>query len=286
MTQIGNKNKIHASTELGIVTLNVKDLDGMVDFYSNAVGLELIKKTNNSTLLGIGARGILNLDQRVDLSNAKPGSAGLYHTAILFESSLGLAIVLKRMLETVPQLFEGSGDHFVSQAFYFHDPEGNGVELYVDRQRDEWKWKNGKIEMGLEYIHPATFIEQNQINSGNLKNIKIGHIHLKVGNILKAKDFYVNTLGFDITHEIPTALFLSAGGYHHHLGMNIWESTADVEREETLGLGSYQIMIPNLDEMDRIEKTLVDKKIFFEKSSELFVTFDPWGNKIIFALAH
>lgn len=267
------------ATSMGAVTLYVQDLSKVADFYVDKVGLFIRTQTENRMSIGTEKREILILEQR-SLPYPSSQSAGLYHTAILFESKTALAKSLQRLLSTVPHLFEGSGDHLVSQAFYFHDPEGNGVELYVDRPRDQWKWQNGQVEIATLYIDPEEFIKENTTPQSTPVQTMVGHVHLKVGDIPTAKNFYVNVLGFDITAEMPTALFVSAGGYHHHLGMNTWESLGSGKRTETLGLGRFTILLGKEEAVQNLVSRLNDAHINVEKQENSFVTQDPWGNII------
>jgi catechol 2,3-dioxygenase len=281
MKNAKSKNTIHPKTDVGEVTLFVKDLSRMASFYVDAVGLEVLNKTNTEISLGFGENKILRLLHKKDYSDPKSGEAGLYHTAILFEHQHHLANTIFNVFQKERDAFEGSGDHFVSQAFYFRDPEGNGLELYYDRPKSEWKWQDGKILMGTEYIDPEKFLMEHLDKQKPNAKVKTGHVHLKVGDIEKAKGFYVDVLGFDITGEFPSALFISAGGYHHHLGLNIWESFNAEERSESIGLASFEILLPNAEEMENIQESLSQNHIKFEKTVDQIITKDPWGNKIV-----
>ncbi|HAN23267.1 MAG TPA: glyoxalase, partial [Microbacterium ginsengisoli] len=150
------------------------------------------------------------------------------HTAILFESRAALAAALYSVARHAPQTFTGSADHLVSQAFYFTDPEGNGIELYWDRARTAWSWTHGQVEMATLYLDPNAFLSEHlteQAAAGSTAGdaASVGHVHLSVGDVATARAFYVDTLGFDATASMGNqALFVSAGGYHHHMAMNVW----------------------------------------------------------------
>ena len=170
------------------------------------------------------------------------GSAGLFHTAILFQNPRELAAAIIRIARHTPQLFTGTGDHHVSQAFYLDDPEGNGVELYTDRPRESWRRVDGEIQMDTLPLDPNAYLSQHltedALETTSSQAGMVGHVHLQVGDLAAAKAFYVDTLGFEATQSrYPGALFASAGGYHHHLGMNTWESRGAGERSPALGLG-------------------------------------------------
>lgn len=273
---------IPGNTHIGTTTLYVQDLNKMKDFYTKQVGLVVITESKNEIALGQDGKSIIKLMQRDDLSKAASGSAGLYHNAILFSERSVLANAVKRILEQTPERYEGTADHKVSEAFYFNDPEGNGLELYFDKSPMNWEWVDGRIQMGSTYIDPMEYIETYADSEFADKNsITMGHIHLRVGNIQRAKDFYVGTLGFEITSEMPTALFISAGRYHHHIGMNIWESEGAGVRKETIGLKSFEIKVPAQDEIIYISERLKQRNITFRFDDDTLITQDPWGNEVV-----
>lgn len=249
------------STHLGTVTLYVRDLTAHQRFYGDLIGMDAIEKTSTSLTLGSAGSPLLILQEKLDLPFPARAEAGLYHTAFLFTSPSELAETLMRIAHHAPNLYEGSSDHLVSEAFYFRDPEGNGVELYLDRPRSEWQWENGQIKMGSEYIDAQAFIQKHVPHSQS-GSISIGHIHLKVGDITLAQRFYGEQLGFDVVAKLPSALFVSAGGYHHHIGLNTWESLGAGTRKPSLGLASFTIINPTL------------------KEDEIIVE-DPWGIPIV-----
>jgi catechol 2,3-dioxygenase len=267
--------------ELGVVELQVKNLEVMTTFYHDVVGLELISEQTSSATLGSGRHVLLALHQDRDLSPAHPTHAGLYHFAILFSSRGDLARTIHRILTRTPHLFTGSADHLVSEAFYFNDPEGNGIELYFDRHRSTWKWENGQVKMASLYIDPVQYIESYLPLEEKESTTSIGHVHLKVGEIEKAKAFYVDILGFDITARLPEALFISVDGYHHHIGLNTWESKGSGERESSLGLKSFSFVFPDSKAFSVLRERLIQNKVpFVEQNAEL-IFHDPWKNQIV-----
>jgi len=281
MSNNQNKPILPAHLEMGMVELNVRDLSRIKNFYIDAVRLEILEEKDNFLILGRGKTSILKLVQTPHLNLPSSGSAGLYHIAIVFPSRSDLAKTLESIFEKYPESFQGSSDHKVSEAFYFTDPEGNGVELYFDKDRSIWEWKDGKVVMGSAYIDPNEFIINN-LKPGDIKeNLKMGHVHLRVGDIAKAKDFYVNILGFEITAELPSALFVSAGGYHHHIGMNIWESSDAGMRGETLGLSNFTVEIGDKNMVEEISKNLKKSGHEYSLAKDILHTSDLWGNIII-----
>jgi len=275
------ESKLTSHLEMGVVELTVNDLEKQKHFYQNLVGLSVLNEASDSIVLGYENRPIVKLNEDKSLPFPATHSAGLYHSATVFETRSALAQALLRILTDSPQLYTGSADHLVSEAFYFNDPEGNGVELYFDKDPSTWTWNNGQIEMDSVYIDIKDYILEHGQTSASLDK-KMGHVHLKVGSIAEAKRFYVEVLGFRITAEMPTALFVSDGQYHHHLGMNVWESHGSGQRQPTLGLGSFVMMLDKKSDLDNLESRLNKSGIDFKKSDHQIIVFDPWLNQLIF----
>lgn len=275
----GTNSVLAPSLKMGVTELNVRNMQSMRQYYRDSVGLDILKETTESVTFGYRDREILRL-LKTEFDFASQNSAGLYHTAIVFSSRGELAASVQRLLTEAPQTFQGTADHLVSEAFYFGDPEGNGLELYFDKDPSTWKWENNRVQMGSKYIDPNTYIAEHIANKGD-KEKHMGHVHLKVGDIEEAKKFYVDTLGFDITQEMPTALFISVGGYHHHFGLNIWESYGAGKRNDTLGLKSVELVLPNITYINNLKQRLQDNGIVFkEENGTLFIP-DPWNNLLI-----
>ncbi len=274
-------SQLGSPLSLGAVTLQVRNLAALSDFYVSQVGLEVLSQSEEEVILGSQGRPVLVLVSAPHLRFASPGSAGLYHTAILFSSQARLASVLQTFFQTRPELFQGSSDHIVSEAFYFVDPEGNGLELYFDRPAETWQWQDGRVQMGSSYIDPNQYIAQHAVASGN-PDQTMGHIHLRVGDIQMAKNFYVDILGFEITSEHPTALFVSDGMYHHHIGMNVWESAGAGIREETLGLRRFEMFVPSDQKIQELSRRLRAADVSFSEGQGSLSVSDPWGNEITF----
>ncbi|HZJ08773.1 MAG TPA: VOC family protein [Trueperaceae bacterium] len=278
--------KLPPETRLGTVTLAVSDLARTSAFYEQGVGLDRLEASTDEVLLGSRSEPLLRLLARPDLPPAPRGSAGLYHTAVLFEERSVLAAALQRAATTFPESFTGSADHLVSLAFYFSDPEGNGVELYWDRPRDEWRWQDGSVAMDTLPVDPNSFIAEHRAGEGELDapleaEATIGHVHLKVGEIPAARAFYVDALGFGVTVDTwPSALFVSAGGYHHHVGMNVWESRGAGPREPTRGLHGFEILVPDEATVDGITTRLERAAVDFERSSAGLSFRDPWNTNV------
>lgn len=261
--------------------LYVKDIQKVAKFYREVVKLESLLATNSHVILGQGKVPILELISKPEFNNAPIKSAGLFHNAILYSSRSVLAQTIANIFQHAPWSYEGTGDHLVSEAFYFHDPENNGLELYYDRPRDEWQWRNDRVVMDTLYIDPLDYIRK-YASSDVVTNKSIGHVHLKVGDIPVARNFYVDKLGFDITADVGSALFVSVGGYHHHLGMNIWNSAGASKRDPSLGMGQVKIILPKVDDINHLANRLTADGYEFNDRSGRLVVKDPWNNELAF----
>lgn len=278
------------ATGMGAVTLRVGNLDKMVDFYRDAVTLDVLSQDGELAVLGRGGVPVVILMHAPELKSAEPRQAGLYHTAILFESEAALAATVYSMAQTAPGTFTGSADHLVSKAFYFNDPEGNGIELYWDRDRTEWSWAHGQIEMATLYLDPNEFLKANLteqlISDPRLGGASVGHVHLSVGDVDTAREFYVDRLGFETTTLFGNqALFVSAGGYHHHMAMNVWESRGAGRRPLALGLGQVEIMVPTLDEVAAVNERLTHFGMQTRDDGQSVTVNDPWDNQVKITVA-
>lgn len=269
------------SLQMGLVELYVQNLLSMKHFYHGVMELDVIQENSEELTLGIKGNPLIKLYEKKGLRFAKQGEAGLYHFAIVFSSRGDLSRMIHRILKHAPKHFSGSGDHIVSEAFYFYDPEGNGIELYYDRDKTTWKWQNGQIQMATLYIDPKEYLEKYLVLEEKSSKVAMGHIHLKVGDIEKAKQFYVNILGFSITAELPSALFISVDKYHHHLGLNTWESFGAKERSRSTGLKSFELKIDVEAEIDIIKEKLNSNNIPFKEKNKSISFSDPWKNTII-----
>jgi catechol 2,3-dioxygenase len=274
-----------ADTGMGAVTLRVGNLDGMIAYYRDAVTLTLLSHDGPVAVLGRGTTPIVILQHAPELAAAEPRAAGLFHTAILFDTQAQLAAAVYSVASKHPGTFTGSADHLVSQAFYFTDPEGNGIELYWDRDRSEWSWKHGQIEMATLYVDPNAFIGEHLTEQGlsdpSAGIAVVGHVHLSVGDVATAREFYVNRLGFESTAELgDSALFVSAGGYHHHMAMNTWNSAGSGRRRLALGLGQVEIVLPTSDDLGQLGERMAHYGVATRHDGQMLGFDDPWANQI------
>ncbi|RII43274.1 VOC family protein [Galactobacter valiniphilus] len=281
------EDRLDALSTVGTVTLKVADLDGMIRFYHEGVGLAVIAQEGDSAILGRHGVPALVLEHEPALKHAANGAAGLYHTAILFDSRADLAASVYSVARKYPSQFTGSADHFVSEAFYFDDPEGNGVELYFDRPREAWQWNNGQVNMGTVYLDPNTYLQSNMTQEG-LENpvgtdhaASVGHVHLKVGDTATARAFYEGVVGFDVTTTLgDQAIFFSVGGYHHHLAANTWESRGAMGRAPSLGLGEIDLILPNDDAVGALRERLTARGVAQHSDGRTLTFEDPWKNAL------
>ncbi|WP_245858833.1 VOC family protein [Luteimicrobium subarcticum] len=275
------------------VTLRVGDLEQMTDYYAGALAMEPVEERTRGRevhrVLGRGTTPMMRLVHTPDLPAVDPRQSGLFHTAFLFDDQPGLAATVYRAAQDPRSRFVGSSDHSVSEAFYFTDPEGNGIELYTDRDRSLWLHARGQVLMDTTYLDPNDFLRahltQDALDAGPALAGRVGHVHLQVGDIERADAFYVGTLGFEATmREYPGALFASAGGYHHHVAMNVWNSRGAGPRASTLGLGDVAVTVPGRDDLDALAARLTARGVAFTDDGRAVTTRDPWDTQVTVSL--
>jgi catechol 2,3-dioxygenase len=269
---------------MGAVTLRVADLDRMIAYYRDGVTLSMLSQEGGIAVLGRGTTPIVILQHAPELRHASPHEAGLFHTAVLFDSEEALAAAVYSVARVAPGTFTGSADHLVSKAFYFTDPEGNGVELYWDRDRTQWSWVHGQIEMATLYLDPNQFLSENLTDRAAVEQLgeaQVGHVHLAVGDVASARAFYVDRLGFEATANLGSqALFVSAGGYHHHMAMNTWNSRGAGPRTLALGLGQVEIRVPGSDDLGELAERMRHYGIEARDDGRSVSFDDPWANVV------
>lgn len=280
-----DQDLLSAGLAMQTVTLKVQNLAAMTDYYQRALGLQTLQESPAGVELGRGNTSLVRLSDAHNLQLPGRGEAGLFHTALLFEDRSALAATLATAAQFDPELFVGSADHLVSEAFYFNDPEGNGIELYFDRPRDTWDWDGDTVRMASNPLSPQQFLAENlseaAVQGQGEAAAAVGHVHLQVGDVAIAEDFYVRTMGFEKTagwHD--QALFVSAGRYHHHMAMNVWNSRGAGPRKDTLGLSEVRISLPNANDLGALEERLKDRGIASANTGAELRFEDPWRNKI------
>ena len=243
--------KIPDNTKIQSVDIKVKDLKRSLTFYSDYIGFKVISKTEDTVLLSASGSlpYLLKLTEVPGAIHKPEGTTGLFHIAIKLPSRKELARVFLRLFEKKIK-FQGFSDHLVSEAVYLEDPDENGIELYCDRPKEEWQYKMGQVEMSTLPLNLNVLtdeLDDRTVWNGIHPDTDIGHIHLSVSNLNKAQEIYSMMLGFNISNSTyPGALFFSAGGYHHHIGANVWSSrNGKPAPENSVGLNGFSISIPD-----------------------------------------
>ena len=266
-----------ATLSLGPVELTVTGLDRSVEWYETSLGLHLHSRADGTATLGDGTTTVLNLVE--DPQAQPPGRhAGLYHYALLYPSREELARAVVRLIALRTPV-QGASDHGTHEAIYLPDPDGNGIELAADRPRDKWPTpdeefgRGGPMPLDVDNLLATVASEEPRPKVG--EGLRMGHVHLHVGSIEEGVAFYSDVLGFDVWAQIPSAAFVSAGGYHHHLGFNTWRGDGvGPAPGHTVGLRHWTIQIPDpADLRARVESV----GIAVEDAENGFLVRDPWG---------
>jgi catechol 2,3-dioxygenase len=268
---------------IGAVGLKVRDIDRLTGFYRDALGLAVIDRDKGSAALGAGGVPLVHLEHQPSAKPDDPREAGLYHTAFLMPSRADLARwILHVARHKVP--LTGASDHAVSEAFYLDDPEGNGVEVYCDRPAETWKWTGADLKMTTDPLDVESILREVPSTAtypGAPDGLRIGHVHLRVGDVARAETFYRDALGLDVTRRRPGASFMSSGRYHHHIAANVWHSARAGRRDEDrAGLAWVSLEAANTAALDAAKSRLT------QAGAELAVTpagigsADPWGTRL------
>jgi catechol 2,3-dioxygenase len=285
---MGENGSIDPGTEMGAVRLTVGDLDGMRDFYRDAIGLTELEASNGVVRLGTGDAddgAVVELFGDPDAPPRPRGTTGLFHLAILVPSRPDLARALQRIAEANWRL-SGASDHLVSEALYTSDPEGNGIEIYRDRPREEWPERDGVLQMAtlpLDLDGVLGELRREDTEAAMPGGTRIGHVHLNVGDLPAAEAFYSGALGFDVTvRGYPGALFVSAGGYHHHLGLNTWAGEgASAPPPGSRGLRQFEVVLPTAEAVAEEQRRLGEASFDAERDGDLVRSTDPFGNRVV-----
>ena len=239
--------ELPAETRLGAIRLRVSDAELLRDFYERVIGLRGGSGEDGVTPLGAGGGPLVELHADTGAPARPPQTTGLFHLALLVPTRADLGRALRRVFEEGWHL-SGASDHLVSEALYLSDPEGNGIELYCDRPRDEWPHSGGELEMATLPLDLESLLSEHGGGDGPMpEETTLGHVHLQVADLASAQAFWVDALGLDVTvRGYPGALFTSAGGYHHHVGLNTWAGVG-VPRPPAgaRGLERFEVVVPN-----------------------------------------
>jgi len=244
---------LHPATLLGSVTIRVADLERSTRFYEKVIGLSSTPQAAGSAALGVEKGPPLIHLKETPGARHVPGRSGLYHFAVLLPTRADLGDALRRLIDS--NIRVGRSDHLVSEALYLADPDGNGIEIYRDRPRTEWTWRDGMVEMAVDPLDLESLLGDAAPGGYGAAHpgTTIGHVHLQVSDVRQAVQFYHNVIGFDLTASFQGAAFLSAGGYHHHLGLNSWSSRgAPPAPPDAAGLESFTIRVPSEEELRHV----------------------------------
>ena len=274
---------IDPHTSMGAVRLKVANLHRMRDFYEQAIGLDRVGQSDGVAALGAGGRPLVELVHEPGATPRPGGTTGLFHLAILVPDRPELARAIRRVLASGWQ-FDGAADHLVSEAMYLSDPEGNGIEIYRDRPREQWRRIGDRLEMATLPLDLDGVL--GELPSGEIPPLmpttRMGHVHLQVADLVEAEAFYVDVLGFEVTvRGYPGALFVSAGGYHHHLGLNTWAGPgAPAPPPGSRGLAHFDVVVPTQDEITAIAERAEAAGVAFERDDDGLWLSDASGNKV------
>ena len=279
---------IDPETSLGSVKLTVGDLDAQAAFYRDAIGLRELRRDGEAVELGVpGGDTLVVLVGRPESPPRPPRTTGLFHLALLVPSREELARALRRVT-AAGHRFSGASDHLVSEALYLDDPEGNGIEIYRDRPREEWSYADGRLQMAtlpmdVDGVMASDANPGDGVDAGMAPGTRIGHVHLQVASIPAAEEFYVGRLGFEPTvRGVPGALFVSAGGYHHHIGLNTWAGQGTPPPPPgSRGLHNFTVTLPSKEELGRAVAAVEDAGATATGDDSGVLVTDPSGNRVL-----
>jgi catechol 2,3-dioxygenase len=279
-------NRIHPETQMGSLHLTVSDLPRSLDYYQERIGLKLHHHNGTMAILGAGGHDLLRLTEQRDARLGR-GVTGLYHFALLLPSRLELARALNHLITTGTPI-SGFADHSVSEAIYLSDPDGHGIEVYRDRRRDEWIYEGGRLRITTEpFDADGVLGELQEVDPtwrGAPPKTTVGHMHLHVSDLRSTERFYVDVLGFELIARYgPSAMFVSAGGYHHHIGLNTWAGVgAPRPPSNSLRLQWYEIRLPETAALNEVMARVQAANIPYLEEDSGFSVDDPSGNKVCF----
>jgi catechol 2,3-dioxygenase len=275
-----------ATLRLGAVHLTVTDLDRSIAFYECSIGLRLHRREDGEAAMGVGGEDLLVLHEEPQARRAGR-HAGLYHYALLYPSREELARAAVRLAATRTPV-QGASDHGTHEAIYLPDPDGNGIELAADRPREAWPnladpdRGDGPKPLDTDDLLATVAVEVPRRAAG--PGLAVGHVHLHVGDLERGLGFYRDVLGFELMMFFPgQAAFVSAGGYHHHLGFNVWrgEGVPPVP-EGTVGLRHWTVVLEDPKEVDMVRGRVEAAGIEAKEAECGFLARDPWGIAVVF----
>ncbi|HEY0604408.1 MAG TPA: VOC family protein [Herpetosiphonaceae bacterium] len=279
---------IDPATRVGLVSLSVGNLDRSLGYYQHNIGLAVLDYDRHSATLGAGATPLLHL-REVPGARVVRRATGLYHFALRVPTRRDLAQVIKHLWESETYV-GGASDHLVSEALYLSDPDGHGIEIYRDRPRDTWYDAKGTFRMGTEPLDVGAILGELTADtpawSGMPDGTDMGHIHLQVADVSAADRFYVGVLGMERMAGMASASFVSAGGYHHHLGLNSWAGVGvPAPPENAARLLSYELLLPTAAAVEAVVERAREADVAVSEQSDGWSLRDPSHNTILLRVA-
>lgn len=277
---------IDPKTTTGTVALIVSDLDRSLHYYHDNIGLQIRHQSAHTARLGVGGRDLLHLTEQAGARPVQRGHTGLYHFAILTPSRFELSRTMHHLAATSTRI-DGASDHGVSEALYLSDPDGHGIEIYRDRPHAEWPVSQGELQMTLDPLDARGILAESDGNerawTGLHAGTVIGHVHLHVASLPAAEKFYVDTIGFDLMQHFGNqAAFVSAGGYHHHLGLNVWAGVgAPPPPADAARLDWFELRLPNPAALDEVLARLDAARVPVTVTDDGWRLSDPAQNQIL-----
>jgi catechol 2,3-dioxygenase len=276
-----------ATLRLGPVRLTVTDLDRSVEFYERSIGLRPHRRGDGEAALGAGSEDLLVLVEHPGAQRAGR-HAGLYHFALLHPSRLELARAARRLIDTRTPI-SGASDHNISEAIYLPDPDGNGIELAADRPRETWGDLSDPTAIGgpmpLDLQDLLASVEDEEPRAEASPELKVGHLHLHVGDIDGALGFWRDAVGFQVMTRFPSAAFIAAGGYHHHLGLNTWRGEGvPPQPDGVVGLRRWTILLDDAEAVAAVRERVEATGAKVDDRPRGFLARDPWRNAVEIAV--
>jgi catechol 2,3-dioxygenase len=276
--------RLPIETRLGAVRLQISSLEKSLDYYEHVLGFRVIERSDGLATLGVDDSNDALIELR-ELAGARAvprrGLLGLYHFAILLPDRASLGRFLSHLISLGIQ--PGMSDHLVSEALYLSDPDGLGIEVYADRPRAEWAVLDRQLTMATNPLDARSLIEEanGERWAGMPAGTKVGHVHLYVGDIEQAEAFYHRGLGLDkVVWSYPGALFLSAGGYHHHLGTNTWAAGAPPASDKDARLLEWTVIVPSSEDATAAAENIKSRGYTVASSDGSWTATDPWGTTL------
>jgi catechol 2,3-dioxygenase len=268
---------------IGAVGLKVRDLDRVTGFYRDVLGLGVLDRGADRTALGAGGVAFVHLEHEPGIKPDDPREAGLYHTAFLMPTRADLARWILHVARRKVSL-TGASDHAVNEAFYLDDPEGNGVEVYCDRPAESWEWTGPDLKITTDPLDVDSILREvpsSATYGAAPEGLRIGHAHLRVGDVARAEAFYRDAFGLDVTRRRQGATFLSSGRYHHHIAANVWHSAGAGRRDaDRAGLSWLSLEAADAAALDTAKSRLAQAGVELAAMSAGIAAADPWGTRL------